>query len=422
MTMNEIHTLFVEDSPGDARLIQELLAEEQREQFEVIRVATLAEALKNLSADRFDVAILDLNLPDSAGLETYAKVQKQEPGLPVVVLTGYDDQEFATLALQQGAQDYLVKGDVGHGLLVRSLLYAIERKRIEERLRRLNEELEQRVAERTVELTNFVAQLEHEIAVRKRAERTKDEFLSMVSHELRTPLSIAKEGIELLLDQVPGDITSKQERVLSLSKRNMDRLGRIINNLLNISRIETGRLQMKAETIDFCELLHEVRDTFEKRATEKGVEIQVETEQDSILVSADRDGIMEVLTNITDNAIKFTQRGYVRLTAEDHIDSLQCIISDTGMGIPPESMPKIFDKFEQFHRDVIRGEKGTGLGLAITRDIIEWHGGSIWVDSEPKKGTTFTFRLPKTRSGSGSALRSGRDWTPSAANQGKVPG
>ncbi|MCF7855706.1 MAG: hybrid sensor histidine kinase/response regulator [Candidatus Pacebacteria bacterium] len=398
MKTEEINTLFVEDSPGDARLIQELLSEEKRGLFRVTRAVTLEETLDKLSNTRFDVVILDLNLPDSAGLETYSKVQKHHPALPVVVLTGYDDQQFATLALQQGAQDYLVKGSVGHGLLVRSLLYAIERKRIEERLRRLNEELEQRVTERTVELTNFVGQLEHEIAVRKRAERTKDEFLSMVSHELRTPLSIAKEGIDLLLDRVPGEINAKQERVLSLAKRNMDRLGRIINNLLNISRMETGRLQMKLETIDFCELIHELHDTFQKRAHEKGIRIQVETEQDSIMIQADRDGIMEVLTNITDNAIKFTQRGGVRLSVEDHLDTLQCIIADTGVGIPSESLPKIFDKFEQFHRDIIRGEKGTGLGLAISRDIIEWHGGSIWVDSEPNKGTTFTFRLPKAPS------------------------
>lgn len=313
-----------------------------------------------------------------------------------MVITGVDDIRFATMAVQQGAQDYLVKGSITHSLLIRSLLYAIERKRTEERLLRLNEELEKRVAERTRELTDLVERMEGEIAERKRAEQHKDEFVSMVSHELRTPLSIVKEGIDLLLARIPGEVNQKQTHVLNVAARNIARLGRIINNLLDVSQIEAGRMRIKLTPLDFCQVLHDIRDSFRQGCRDKGLRLEVSCENPPIMVNADSDALTEVLDNLVGNAVKFTKSGGIRVHAWKTEDSVVCSVADTGVGIREDAMDRIFDKFEQFHRDSNPdADKGTGLGLTITKHIVEMHGGTIRVKSAVDQGTEVTFTLPK---------------------------
>ncbi len=397
MKSQHIRALFVEDNIGDARLITELLLDASNDDHtvDVTRAGTLAAAQEELRNDKFDVALLDLNLPDSMGLETYTTIQDQAPSLPVIVLTGFADETFATIAVHQGAQDYLVKGQIDYRLLIRSILYAIERKQSESKLRRLNEQLEQRVAERTAELSEFVRQLEQEIAIRKAAERHKDDFVSMISHELRTPLSIAKEAVNLVLDGVPGKLNDQQQHILQISKRNIDRLTRMINNLLNLSRIETGRLVLKRRPVDLCMLVTDVLSSYELTAAEKGVKLETCFSQRPIDISVDPDCIAEIISNLVGNALKFTERGYIRISVEEGLDDVECAVADTGIGIPEKDLERIFDKFEQAHRDYRTSESGTGLGLAIARHIVELHGGKIWVDSEVDKGSIFTFTLSK---------------------------
>ena len=395
MTDSPLTALLVEDNPADARLILELLRADHGNRVRVQAAETLEGAVQLVGAGGFDVAILDLNLPDSTGLDTLKAMQSACPSLPIVVLTGRDDEDFATTAVQQGAQDYLLKGRIEPDLLVRSMLYAIERKRAEERLQQLNEELENRVRQRTAELSDLVGMLEEEIAERKRAERHKDEFIGVVSHELRTPLSIVSEAVHLLLDLVPGELTEEQTHILTIARRNSDRLIRLINDLLNMSTIATGRVRLEHKQVDLCALVREVVSTFEMRAARRGLTLTADFAREPIELSIDPDCIMEVLTNLVGNSLKFTEHGGVSIRVIDRDDRIECSVTDTGLGFPEDALDKAFDKFEQFHRVPGSGEKGTGLGLAISKGIIELHGGTIRLVSREGQGSTFTFVLPK---------------------------
>jgi nitrogen-specific signal transduction histidine kinase len=227
-------------------------------------------------------------------------------------------------------------------------------------------------------------------------DRLKSDFISTVSHELRTPLSITKEGISLILDRIPGEINEKQEKILNTARGNIDRLARIINSLLDISKIEAGKVELKKELVDITSLIKQVVSSFESKAKEKGLELRaVFNNKERIDLYVDADRIIQVFTNLVGNAMKFTDRGYIEISANEKNNEVECFVSDTGRGISKEDLPKVFSKFQQFGRVAGPGEKGTGLGLSIAKGIVEMHKGRIWVESELGKGSKFTFTLPK---------------------------
>jgi PAS domain S-box-containing protein len=289
----------------------------------------------------------------------------------------------------------LATWETGEGPFYAAIIRDISaRKRAEEALRHAHDELETRVRERTAALSRTNEELELEIAERKRAERLKDEFVSTVSHELRTPLSITKEGISLMLDRVPGALNEKQERILTVAKDSIDRLSRIINNLLDISKLEAGKVDLKRTRVDIAGLMTQVALTFTSKATEKGLALRVNVPEGDLYAYADPDKIVQVLTNLVGNAMKFTTQGAIEITARDKGGDVECLVADTGIGISKEHLPRVFERFQQFRRTVGGGEQGTGLGLAIAKELVELHHGTIRVESELGKGTAFTFTLP----------------------------
>ncbi|MFH1441263.1 MAG: PAS domain-containing sensor histidine kinase [Candidatus Omnitrophota bacterium] len=238
-----------------------------------------------------------------------------------------------------------------------------------------------------------------DITERKRLEYLKDEFVSSVSHELRTPLSIVKEGVSLVLDKVVGSINEKQQSVLTTAKDNIDRLARVINELLDISRIEAGKVQLERKQIDIVELIKKVDLSFEQLLKEKGIELKLDFSKDKIIVYIDADLISQVFMNLVGNSLKFTSKGFIKISVVEKNDMVECVVEDTGIGIAQENIPKLFEKFWQFRRLPGAGEKGTGLGLPIVKGIIELHNGKIWVESQLDKGSKFIFVLPKTDEG-----------------------
>ena len=224
----------------------------------------------------------------------------------------------------------------------------------------------------------------------------KSEFVSVVSHELRTPLSIIKEGVSLVLDGVIGEISPTQNKVLATSRNNIDRLSRIINSLLDISKIESGKVELKKKAVDLKVLIKNVVALFETKARERGLEIKVSLPpEEKLNLCLDEDRIIQVFTNLIGNSLKFTERGYIGISVVDKGSEFEFTVSDTGIGISAEDLPKVFRKFMQFGRVAGNGEKGTGLGLSIAKGLIELHDGRIWVESEPGKGSKFIFTLPK---------------------------
>ena len=247
---------------------------------------------------------------------------------------------------------------------------------------------------RLLEMMEAIGNQMGQFVERKRLEKLKDEFVSTVSHEMRTPLSITKEGISLVLDRIPGEINEEQEKILHTARGNIDRLARIINELLDISKLEAGRMHLKRVKIGLPGLVRQITDVFAPRASAKGLRLQADLPEAGLEVYADPDKVLQVLTNLMDNALKFTEKGSVTLSACRVGEEVECCVSDTGIGISREDLPKIFSKFEQFGRVSGAGDQGTGLGLAIAKQLVELHHGVLRVESQRNQGTRFIFTLP----------------------------
>lgn len=226
----------------------------------------------------------------------------------------------------------------------------------------------------------------------------KNEFVSTVSHELRTPLAIIREATSQVLDQTLGKINTKQKRFLAISLDGIDRLGRIVDDLLDISKIEAGKLTLRRELTDIVKLAKEVQSNFLNQARGKGLALKLRSSSDRIEMYIDRDRITQVFTNLLSNALKFTDQGFIEMIIAENEHVVECCVLDTGRGISKEDLGRVFSKFEQFNREFGPGEKGTGLGLAISKGIVETHQGSIRVESAPGRGAQFIFTLPKVTS------------------------
>ena len=233
-----------------------------------------------------------------------------------------------------------------------------------------------------------------DITERKRTEQLKNEFVSMVSHELRTPLTVIKEGVSQVLEGILGEINGGQKKFLSIALEGIERLGRIVDDLLDISKIESGKLELKREPIDLVSLVNGVQTAFNLQAKEKGLEIRIHVPPGRVEVYADRDKIVQVFINLISNALKFTEKGKIDISLTDKDTIVQCSVSDTGIGIAETDLPRVFGKFQRFSRSSGTVVKGTGLGLAICKGIVEAHGGTIEIESQWGRGTKFIFTLP----------------------------
>jgi len=229
----------------------------------------------------------------------------------------------------------------------------------------------------------------------KKLDQLKSDFVSMASHELRTPMSIIREGVAQVLEGIHGEITENQKISLSASLTSIDRLTRIIDNLLDISKIESGKTELKKERFDLVSLVRNVSMSFEPATQNKNLELKKNFPPEKIEIYADKEKILQVLVNLLSNAIKFTDKGYIKVSVLERQDMVECSVADTGIGISEEDLPKIFNKFQQFVRIPSPGEKGTGLGLALSKGIIDSHDGRIWVESKFGQGSKFTLALAK---------------------------
>ncbi|MDD5064381.1 MAG: PAS domain S-box protein [Phycisphaerae bacterium] len=222
----------------------------------------------------------------------------------------------------------------------------------------------------------------------------KSKFISMASHELRSPLGVIKEGINLVLEGLAGGVNDEQRDLLATAKRNTDRLGRLINNVLDFQKIDSGKMGFDTRENDINEAVLEVNKTMSLAAKEKGLDLVVVADNGIPRTEFDKDKIIQVLTNLVSNAIKYTEKGSITISTKQEDNAVHVIVQDTGIGIKAEDIQKLFQAFEQL--DSTRDKKGggTGLGLAISKEIILAHKGRIWAESEPGKGSAFHFSIP----------------------------
>ena len=369
MTEHGAHVLLIEDNPGDADLVRLRLVE-GKSKVHVNCVPRLSDALACLDAETPLLVLLDLNLPDSHGAETFRRIMQKAPNVPVVILSGQDDEALAMKAVHQGVQDYLVKGDITSKQLERALRYAVERQSLL----------------LTLEVT------------RKQQIEFKNRFLSHVSHELRTPLTCIHQYVTLLLDGLAGPVTPGQTDHLKTVLKSVNQLHAMIRDLLEATRADSGKLRMEPRCIDIGELIQQAVAMMGPIAAEKRVRLEIALDQRVPLVYADPDRGLEVFINLIDNGIKFTPpQGSVTVKAalvETDMSSVYLSVTDTGRGIPQSALPQVFDRLYQDPDAVDGNRSGLGLGLYIAKEIVNLHGGRIWVSSELGNGATFSFTLP----------------------------
>jgi len=240
-----------------------------------------------------------------------------------------------------------------------------------------------------------VVKLLHDVTTERLLEQVRNEFISFITHELRTPLTSVCGFLSLVLGGHAGELTDAQQRYLEAAVRQAQRLERLVNNLLDVSAIEAGRLELQLSHFDVVTAIAETVEMLRPQAIAKSIELRVQPADEPLFIVADRERIVQVLTNLVGNAVKYTPAGGRATIAPSATpEGIRVEVADTGRGIPANDLPSIFDKFTRVRSDTLASARGTGLGLAVSKGIVDAHGGRIWAESLPGQGSRFFFTIP----------------------------
>ena len=349
--------LLVEDNPGDARLLREMLNDYDPQGFKLTHVMCMMDAQNHLSKHAVDLILLDLGLPDAEGLEAIRRTRIAAPRTPLVVLTGLDDETVAALALQKGAQDYLIKGQIDTRGLLRAMRYANERKQME---------------------------------------RLKDEFVASVSHELRTPLTSISGALGLLMAKMADGLPAPVVRLISIAQLNSQRLVGLVNDILDIETMEGHQTVFNFVRVDVRQQVEEAIKVNPGFAEPRDMRILFDKDAGpAAFVRADPGRLMQVVTNLLSNAIKFSPpNGAVEVSVERNSSNVRISVRDHGPGIAADFKRRVFERFAQADVDDARLRGGTGLGLSIVKEIVERLDGEVSFGDAPGGGTVFHVDLP----------------------------
>lgn len=382
--------LLVVDDEENLRITTAAILE--KEGYIVDTASSGDEAIALLANTDYDLVLTDLHMEHGEGLTVLNEIRRHAPLTISVVLTGFASVESAIAALQEGAYDYLVKPcdidvmkhTIRRGVEHRKLMLAEQKARAD--LEQLNLDLERRIIERTAELTRLNLELAE-------ANRAKDVFLATLSHELRTPLTPVVGWIKLLRS---GNLDEKSiSQALDAIERNAWLQARLIDDLLDTSRIATGKLQFEPRPTDFNIAVKAALETVRALAAARRIDISIELSPETLVVMGEPVRLQQIAWNLLSNAIKFTEPGgTVTVTTEnDNIEAL-LVVHDTGVGIEPDFLPHVFDRFRQADGSTSRRHGGLGLGLAIADALAKMHGGGLHAHSEGVGyGSRFTFRI-----------------------------
>ncbi len=371
--------LLVEDDPIDAEVVTRLLDKSPRARFQIEWATTLDEAAQALAARRFQGVLLDLGLPGTSDLEALVRLRKASASTPIVVVTDLNVEEVALRALNHGAQDYLIKGTLTTDNLVRSIDYAAQRQCLVRKVTRTRSLLQRK---------------NHRLA---RLYRTAHRFVDNVSHEFRTPLTVIKEYVALIRDGVVGAVSEEQRQMLTVVEDRADDLNTMVDDMLDVSKFEAGLLGVYRQRCNVADIVDRVRLALERKAAVKDVALEIDIDPDLPAVYCDPEKAGRILINLAINAIKFCgQPGRVALTgrAADGQGGVVLSVCDNGPGISAENREAIFRRFKQLSESVRSSTKGFGLGLSIAKELVELNLGEMMLESEPGRGSTFSFTLP----------------------------
>ncbi len=383
-----IHVLHIEDNAGDARLIEEMLREDVPQKYEIIHAQRIKDAINILESDQeIDIILSDIALPDSQGDITFELLKKVAVNQPVVFITGSHDESLAIQALQQGAQDYLLKGFFDHDALVRSIHYSIERKKFQQEATRAKM--------RARKLQNEARLLKLKSDQLTELNEIKDDFISLASHQLRTPATGVKQYIGMILQGFAGEVPEPQKQLLQVAYDCNERQLTIVNDLLKVAQIDSGRLEMNKKRVDVEPMLREIIDEQKDAFASKDISITLEPIKGPSTIYADPERIRMAIENVIDNACKYSPRHRAVEVRVLNKPDMTCIeVKDQGVGIAQKDMTKVFEKFSRIYNSLSNTVGGSGLGLYWVKRVVDLHGGTISIRSQLNKGTVFSIDLP----------------------------
>lgn len=396
-----IRVLLIEDDEDDYILTKDLFHALPRGKYHLDRVASYDAALELLSECTHDLYLVDYRLGRKTGLELIEEVRRRGCTAPMIMLTGQIELEIDVQAMRAGAVDYLVKDRLDGAMLERSMRYALQQSRHEDLIRRVNQELEERVRARTAELAHLNQTLQVEVQERQRAEdalreasQRKDEFLATLAHELRNPLAAVSSALQLL-QPLPADPQQVAE-LHQIMSRQLEQLVRLIDDLMDMSRISRGKLTLRREHVAIDAIINAALDVSRPFINQGNHELQVVLPAETLYLDADRVRVAQIVSNLLVNAAKYTPSGgRISLEVERDGDYVMIRVVDNGIGIPPAMLPKIFELFTQVDSSKTRSHGGLGIGLTLVKTLVEMHGGAVEAYSAGvQQGSQFVVRLP----------------------------
>ncbi len=373
--------LFIDDEENILRSLTRLFMDEP---FSVVTTSDPKRALEIMAAENIKVIVSDQRMPQVTGVELLTKSKAVRPDAVRILFTGYADIQATQDAINKGeVYRYVAKpwDDEGLKALVRDAIrnfdLVVENRRLTEVTRLQNEQLTSANA-----------------AIRQAYEKEKN-FSSTVSHELRTPLTAIRMAVDLAGARPAAAADAQSTKFLEIARKNVDRLARLVSDILGLSKLQAGADPLVRKPDDLNRIVREAAEVQELAARGKGLEFAVKADPSLPQAEVDADRLQQVLNNLFNNAVKFTERGCITVETRNvpAEGQVEVAVRDTGRGMPPESLEKIFEKFCQLGSAEDR-VGGTGLGLSICREIVQQHGGRLWAESEMGKGSAFIFRLP----------------------------
>lgn len=383
--------LVIDDEESIRELIPSIFSGDE---YKVVAVKDAQAGMDMLTDGIFQVALVDIKMPGIDGIEVLKQIKAIKPDVEVLIITGHATMEQAIQALKNDASDFILKPFDNEEIRL-TVEKALRNHELKVENRRLIKELSEE-KDRLLKMNEKLRELD----------QMKSSFVSTVSHELRTPLTIINSTVNNMLDGVVGEVPEYHIKWLSKIKNNTHRLNSLIEDILDISRLESGKVDMRRGKIDIVALVRKVNTDVLPLAQKNGITLSIHMPESLPKIDANLGRIEQVITNLITNALKFTpSQGSINVSVSRKGSFIFVEVKDSGVGIPKESLQIIFDRFRQVSTTHDAQTKGIGLGLAIAKEIIAQHSGRIWAESEPGKGSTFTFTLPLSLFASGEKVR-----------------
>ncbi len=416
--VHQTNILIVEDSPSQALQLRHTL---ESHNYHVTTVTSGEEALQLLQQSKPSIVISDIIMPGMDGYELCKNIKKsrQFREIPVILLTQLSDPSDIVKGLECGADHFITKpydkdfilshiqyivtnrelrkhslANLGLEIFFAGQKYMINSDRIQ--ILDLLFSTYEIVLQKKRELETINQKLNEMNIKLKHTDQVKNDFLSTVSHELRTPIAIMREGISLCMDERVGQLNPAQKKLLTDTEDNLRRLTHLVNDLLDVSKIEEGKIKLRRKPMEINQTVQKLYEEYKPQADRKKINLVKRLPPKPVMVYADEEKIIQIFNNLLSNAFHFTiSDDTITIGIKNRSKHIECYVSDTGVGIDKKHIPKLFHKFEQIDRVDGPGYKGTGLGLTICKGLVEKHKGKIWVESELGKGTTFRFTIPR---------------------------